>query len=329
MEEKIPQNKEKVPDYIKYVWIGLGVLGVIIIMGALNSKNNTPSTTNQAASAPSSSNSESQNTNQQQTLSSPTTPIPSNTISKSKSLTDIIAQWRKSTAYIECDWVNPNTHIVYLKQSGSGLLFMMGAGDVPTVITNKHVVSSSQYGIAQECAAVFPGDKYAFYAVKTVTTPTYNDEFGYSIPENTAHGQIVILNDKYDVAYLTDFEKYDVDLVPPAFSLEDRAVRGNFSCASEPNIGDPLVILGYPSYGSGAGTIVSVFSHLEITATEGIISGKDNSYYTTSAKIEHGNSGGLAIDKNNNCYLGIPTAAFIGEVESLGRILPASVIFKY
>jgi hypothetical protein len=90
-----------------------------------------------------------------------------------------------------------------------------------------------------------------------------------------------------------------------------------------------MVILGYPVYGTGAGTYTSVFSTIEITATEGIISGMDEIYYTTSAKIDHGNSGGLAIDENNDCYIGIPTAAIEGQIESLGRILPSSSFLSY
>jgi S1-C subfamily serine protease len=250
---------------------------------------------------------------------------------KANSLADIVAQWHKSTAYVECYWINSNTRLVYFTQSGSGLLFMKGT-DLPTIVTNKHVVSNSQYGTASECDAAFPDDKYAFNTINNVYRSAYTD---YTVPTNPlsipaipTNGQIR-LNDTKDVAFLSGFEMNDGDLVPPTISLENRAVRGKFPCASEPNIGDPLVILGYPSYGSGAGTITSVLSHLEITATEGIISGKDSGYYTTSAKIEHGNSGGLAVDKTNNCYLGIPTASFTGEIESLGRILPASYIFKY
>ena len=254
------------------------------------------------------------------------------TTTKQKSLADIIAQWRKSTAYVECYWVNPSTRQVYLKQSGSGLLVMLGTNDMPTVITNRHVVTDSQYGTASECDAVFPGDKYAFYSINNLYRPAYTDytvpSNPLSIPADPTNGQINLDNTK-DVAFLSDFKKNDVDLVPPTISLENRAVSGNFPCASDPSIGDPIVILGYPSYGSGAGTITSVFSHLEITATEGIVSGNDSGYYTTSAKIEHGNSGGLAIDETNNCYLGIPTASYTGEIESLGRILPASYIFKY
>lgn len=82
-------------------------------------------------------------------------------------------------------------------------------------------------------------------------------------------------------------------------------------CDKTPSIGDSVVILGYPSIGSSQG----------ITATEGIISGYEGDYFITSAKIEHGNSGGVAILPKYNCYVGIPTAAVAGEIESLGLIL--------
>ncbi len=81
-------------------------------------------------------------------------------------------------------------------------------------------------------------------------------------------------------------------------------------------IGGKVIILGYPGIGSPEG----------ITATEGIISGYDGDYYITSAKIEHGNSGGVAVLVNNNCYLGMPTFVAVGTIESLGRILDVNVI---
>lgn len=83
-------------------------------------------------------------------------------------------------------------------------------------------------------------------------------------------------------------------------------------CSEAPVIGERVIILGYP----GIGAKVSV------TATEGIISGFDSDYYTTSAKIEKGNSGGAAIDIKRNCFLGLPTLVFAGKIESLARILP-------
>ncbi len=86
-------------------------------------------------------------------------------------------------------------------------------------------------------------------------------------------------------------------------------------CSEKPEIGDRVVILGYPTIGARE----------SITATEGIISGFDKEYYTTSAKIEKGNSGGAAIHVAGNCLLGLPTLVFAGRIESIARILPAAL----
>lgn len=82
-------------------------------------------------------------------------------------------------------------------------------------------------------------------------------------------------------------------------------------CLQKPSLGDEIVALGYPSIGSTNG----------LTATEGIISGFDENYFITSAKIEQGNSGGAVILLKDNCLLGIPTFVTLGKVESLARIL--------
>lgn len=251
---------------------------------------------------------------------------------KATDLPAIVKEWRKSTAYVECYWDYANSTTWYQKESGSGFLAILGS--TPTVITNKHVVNDPKYGLAQECDIGFPDNKNIYYSIDTIDTPAHSSQvFGQTIniPDNPAHGQINFTADGSDVAYLTGFreENMNKDLgVTAPISILNRAKSGRFSCAQEADIGEPLVVLGYPSYGSGAGTFVSIFSSLDVTATEGIISGKDAGYYTTSAKIEHGNSGGIAIDKNNDCYLGIPTASYTGQIESLGRILPASYVVQ-
>jgi S1-C subfamily serine protease len=92
--------------------------------------------------------------------------------------------------------------------------------------------------------------------------------------------------------------------------------RTDYFCHMPAEIGDKVTILGYPGIG-GSG----------ITVTEGIISGNDGDYYVTSAKIDHGNSGGLAVLDKNNCMIGIPTASVSGSIESLGRILSNNVLW--
>ncbi|MEK7578986.1 MAG: serine protease [Patescibacteria group bacterium] len=108
----------------------------------------------------------------------------------------------------------------------------------------------------------------------------------------------------------------DVDV---AYGPVNKATLGLPSvrrCTEDPAIGDRVVMLGYPQIGAKE----------SVTATEGIISGFDEDYYTTSAKIEKGNSGGAAVHVKKNCFLGLPTLVFAGRIESLARILPVSEI---
>lgn len=85
-------------------------------------------------------------------------------------------------------------------------------------------------------------------------------------------------------------------------------------------IGDSIRTYGFPG-ASGA----------SLTVTDGIISGLDTvsrGMYITSAKIDHGNSGGTAINTSKNCFLGIPTIGRRGELESYGGILGIPTILE-
>jgi len=74
-----------------------------------------------------------------------------------------------------------------------------------------------------------------------------------------------------------------------------------------------MYVLGYPDIGGDT-----------VTVTEGIISGFETrfntNYIVTSAKISHGNSGGLAL-LESGCSIGITTFAKTSEIESLGYII--------
>jgi S1-C subfamily serine protease len=150
------------------------------------------------------------------------------------------------------------------------------------ILTNKHVVTDvNGYG-ADICKAAFPLD--------TNKVPLSWSATDYKILPTLDVASLPISN---PTSYITNL----------ANSKTNR-------CAVQPPIGEEIAILGYPTNGSKT----------DITATEGIISGYDGDYYITSAKVDHGNSGGAAIDIKNDCYLGIPTY-YIGDVESLARIL--------
>ncbi len=109
-----------------------------------------------------------------------------------------------------------------------------------------------------------------------------------------------------------------------AGSLEDlaslaREEARNPICKST-DIGDRLSILGYPTIGGET-----------LTVTEGIISGfefqGETRFIKSSAKLDHGNSGGLAI-KSSGCVVGIPTFVQRGQLESMGRILDLNYLHK-
>ena len=156
------------------------------------------------------------------------------------------------------------------------------------ILTNKHVLINGE-SYPDSC-------KIKFTADGTIYIIDRND---FTIPINdNDFGLITIKNPKFNLAKL-------VNLPAPI-------------CANKASIGDPIVILGYPNIGS----------QVDITATEGIISGYDGKFYITSAKVEQGNSGGAAVLIKENCFLGIPTLAKVGAVESLARIFDIRVILS-
>lgn len=103
-------------------------------------------------------------------------------------------------------------------------------------------------------------------------------------------------------------------------------------CSVSMKIGSPVVIIGYPAYAKktveydgGSGT--QSFR----TVTNGIISSQDKSTYFQnlpysnyfiSAKIDSGNSGGIAFSKDEKglCLLGVPTWLSLGNYETQGIV---------
>ena len=92
-------------------------------------------------------------------------------------------------------------------------------------------------------------------------------------------------------------------------------------CSAKAAVGTPVAIVGYPA----SSIHLEQFAPPE-SVTTGIISGYQASFqsnnYLISAKVDHGNSGGLALGKENGkiCFLGIPTWVVTGQVESAGIV---------
>lgn len=189
-------------------------------------------------------------------------------------------------------------------QMGSGVLYYSNSGDPSTyfIETNLHVVQTSDSSLSQCAIAVYPNYKnsISYLLYKTLGYTIYKNgiDFAYVIPQVT---------DSANAGAVSDLKKYA------------KIFNSNIYCKST-SIGDHVSILGYPSVGGSS-----------LTATDGIISGFEydsgSRFIKTSAKIEHGNSGGVAI-KDSGCVLGIPTFVETGSVESIGRILDLNDLFN-
>lgn len=97
-----------------------------------------------------------------------------------------------------------------------------------------------------------------------------------------------------------------------------------------------LYIYGYPVYlkeekmkGISNKDMENILLYSNMSPTDGIYSGNyANIFIKTSAKIEHGNSGGGAYTQSGT-FIGIPTAAMSGDLESLGLILTSQKINQW
>ncbi|MDD4411786.1 MAG: trypsin-like peptidase domain-containing protein [Bacilli bacterium] len=149
---------------------------------------------------------------------------------------------------------------------------------------------------------------------------------------------ILAWNDSTDVAVL-DLKVYDKasNLGESFTSTPIGSLNYNISslqnCPATMSVGSPVAIVGYPAFSEQELMIggISMGVQLSRIVSNGIISGYANTdlqsglpykNYFISAKIDSGNSGGIAFSKNENglCQLGIPTWLTVGNYETQGIV---------
>lgn len=202
--------------------------------------------------------------------------------SQSSQLRSVIRTWAPRIPRVECTFAQQDNNGLTSFSSSGGAGTFFTLDDQNYILTNEHVLKE-EGEVLQTCTVVF-----------TDTDQDYVFDMS-AIDTNFDQG--------LDVGR--------VKVVAPPKHILDRMALETDMCQERPVIGDQIVILGYPSIGAEG----------SITATEGIISGFEDEYFITSAKVEKGNSGGAAILIRENCYLGIPTFTAAGRAESLARIL--------
>ena len=196
-----------------------------------------------------------------------------------------LTQYLYGIVQIDCD-----------RTLGSGTLWKIGSGYF--VLTNQHVVGESTYP-AGYCLVP------AFNAFGSL-------ELHYVYPSESQQW-----NSDTDVALLPVHDSSNnSDKTKLVYSIS--ALQ---KCAPTMHTGSLVVVIGYPAYAQqGPATQIT---------TNGIISGfgpraisLPNPNYFVSAKIDSGNSGGVALSKDENglCVLGIPTWLTVGNYETQGVV---------
>lgn len=189
--------------------------------------------------------------------------------------------------------------------SGSGSLFSFKELK-QAILTNYHVVKD-----ATRCAIIMTN-------AANVPTGMFSTQ-----------SSIYTFNNDTDEAVLSIGSPLSSSSVPIAnynYSLSN--VR---KCTSLLPVGTPVVIIGFPAYAKRDSTVVintlGTTNAVYRTTTNGIISGYDTSgkgdaNYFVSAKIDAGNSGGIALAKDSTglCVLGLPTWLTVGNYETQGLV---------
>lgn len=173
-------------------------------------------------------------------------------------------------------------------------IIAMGSGTIINkegyILTNFHCVGENESG------NLYNKDGYVAVAVTDDIKKNIQPQYIAQYKSGVANLDLSVVKIAFDINW-NKVSAADLNLIPAIISNSDSVV-----------IGDDINILGYPGVGGET-----------ITFTAGRVSGfldddNDNEidWIKTDAVVNHGNSGGTAINKNGE-MIGIPTAKTTGE----------------
>ena len=201
-------------------------------------------------------------------------------------------------------------------QIGTGLYFINNSDHTPWVETNAHVVVGED-GNYHACNVYFPraSDGSFYDSVYPTGQPNLYHDLTAKIGSSTVYGlDYATLPIVQDASSTYPFPPVQTSIYDGIGKLCNRSVFAG----KDIGIGDKMYVIGYPGTGNDS-----------VTLTEGIVSGFTGDFdewIKTSAAVNHGNSGGLAIGENSGCEFGIASAATFDQGANLGYILSSSYI---
>ena len=200
----------------------------------------------------------------------------------------------------------PSTRSEEEASGGSGTII----DEEGLILTNSHIVPQDETNIFVDdtgCLVVLPdpvsGQPDEVFLAHPIVIPGISDNY------DLAYMQI------YSAFYDEEEAKY-AGTYPRVFPAFDDTTR----CRNENvQLGEPVRIFGYPAISGG----------YSLTITDGVVSSfPGEGLIVTSAKISHGNSGGLAVDRHG-CMIGVPSMFRADEAESLGIIISTELMNSF
>jgi len=182
---------------------------------------------------------------------------------------------------------------------GSGTIIDPGG----LVLTNNHIIPENDEGepTINSCIITLPnpqtGKVDQMYTAKPLPLPGISGD--------------------YDLAFFSIKGPY-VDENGKSYGVKTDTYPAFEGCENNnPILGQKIRLYGYPEISAGG---------WYLTVTEGVVSAIPNDgTIITSAKVSHGNSGGLAVDENG-CIIGVPSRISSDKSESLGVIISNKIV---
>jgi S1-C subfamily serine protease len=191
------------------------------------------------------------------------------------------------------------------------------SGGSGTIIDEEGLILTNSHIVPQDETNIFVDDTGCLVVLPDPVTGQPDEVF-------LAHPIVIPgISDSYDLAYMQIYSAfYDEEeakyagTYPRVFPAFDDTTR----CRNENvQLGEPVRIFGYPAISGG----------YSLTITDGVVSSfPGEGLIVTSAKISHGNSGGLAVDRRG-CMIGVPSMVSSDEAESLGVIISTQLMNSF